>query len=431
MHIFYFTERPHAYVPEDVLLEHRSWWGLPNRYCDPAKAGELYNRYLDEKIYAEEIGIEGVLVNEHHGTAICGGVSIAVDAAILARATKKVKIISLGSPVTCQGNILKLAEELALIDTVSGGRLVTGVVRGVGPEHFANNDNPAHNREMFVEAVDFIIKAWTVPGPFRHEGRHFHYRFVNPWALPLQKPHPPIWIPGFLSPETVTFAAQRRYPFIALATHLQPTVELWNIYADVAAQQGYQAGPENFGYMQRVIVADTDAKADELSKQYMYGGGFPNFARPEWAWPPGYNSKAATRRMARQMVDPTLGDTPFFYGETPPIDLEATRKRLYGPDHQAMKDSYQIIAGTPRTVLPKIRHVLELLRPGMFGIWHNEGRMGHADTMRSLELMGAEVLPAIKEMGRELGLDDAFERPPGTRPLPASGQRDPVVGSPG
>ena len=107
-----------------------------------------------------------------------------------------------------------------MIDVISGGRLVTGWVRGAGSEQFAHNANPAYNREYFTEAHDFIIKAWTQPGPWRYEGKHFHYRFVDPWPLPTQKPHPQMWIPGVLSPETVLWCAEKRYPYIALCTLL-------------------------------------------------------------------------------------------------------------------------------------------------------------------------------------------------------------------
>ena len=89
-----------------------------------------------------------------------------------------------------------MAEELAEIDLISRGRLITGWVRGAGSEQFFNNANPAYNREYFEEAHDFIIQAWTRPGPWRYEGKHFHYRHVNPWALPYQKPYPQMWIPG-------------------------------------------------------------------------------------------------------------------------------------------------------------------------------------------------------------------------------------------
>src|SRR5207248_8033042 len=115
------------------------------------------------------------------------------------------------NPPPCQhlhtyDNPLRVAEEVAMIDILSGGRVVCGFVRGLGQESLATNANPAYNRERFDEAHDVIVKAWTTPGPFRWVGRHYEYRVVNPWMRPLQKPHPPIWIPGVVSPESVRWA---------------------------------------------------------------------------------------------------------------------------------------------------------------------------------------------------------------------------------
>ena len=120
---------------------------------------------------------------------------------------------------------------------------------------------------MFEEAHDFIIQAWTRPGPWRYEGKHFHYRHVNPWALPYQKPHPPMWIPGTLSPETVRWCAEKAYPYFGLGTSLGPTCDLWDYYADEAAKHGYEAGSENFGYVLPTFVAETEEKAQELGQE--------------------------------------------------------------------------------------------------------------------------------------------------------------------
>ena len=215
MHVMYFTERPYRYVPNDEVIKN-GYFGIPNKHFDSVKGGQLLNEYLDEKILAEELGFDGVMLNEHHDTSFCMGSVMDVEASILARITKRVKIVLLGNPLPVVGNPLRLAEELGMIDMISGGRLVTGWVRGGGSEQFATNANPAFNREYFNEAHDVVIQAWTKPGPFRYEGKHFHYRFIDPWCLPIQKPHPPIWIPGLLSPETVIWCAKHRYPYIAL-----------------------------------------------------------------------------------------------------------------------------------------------------------------------------------------------------------------------
>src|SRR5215813_14084937 len=247
MHIMSFSERAYIYVPEDEIIKNgSSYFGVPNTYFDPQKGSQLLNEYLDERVYAEELGFDGVMLNEHHQTPFCMGSVMDVEAAILARITKKVKIVLLGNPLPV-GDPLRLAEELAMIDVISGGRLVPGWVRGAGSESLFNNANPAFNRERFNEAHDFVVKAWTTPGPWRYEGEHFHYRFVNPWARPLgDKLH--IWVPGVISPETVVWAAEHRYPYIALATEMKATAHMWNIYGETAAKAGYQVGPENFGY---------------------------------------------------------------------------------------------------------------------------------------------------------------------------------------
>jgi alkanesulfonate monooxygenase SsuD/methylene tetrahydromethanopterin reductase-like flavin-dependent oxidoreductase (luciferase family) len=422
MHIMCFTERPYYHVPEDEIIKNASYFGIPNTHFDPAKGGELYNTYFDEVVYAEEMGFDGIMLNEHHGTPFCMGAVMNVEAAVLARITSRLKIVLLGNPLPV-ADPLRLAEELAMIDMISGGRLVPGFVRGAGSESLFNNANPAYNRELFTEAHDFVIKAWTTPGPFRYEGKHYHYRFVNPWVLPLQKPHPPIWIPGLVSPETVVWCAKHRYPYLALATFLEPTLEMVKLYADTAAQEGYQYGPENFGYLQRVIVAETEEKAQELGRGFMYGGGINAFARPEWMFPPGYNSRAATRRLARVSIDPNSGEGALtFTPSDSPEDIENTRRRIH-QSYQTEQDNQQIIVGTPDTIIPKIRNILETVRPGIFAMWHHHGPIGHEDRMTSIRLLGQEVLPAMRAIADELGLVGPYERAPGSRPLQPSGVR--------
>jgi alkanesulfonate monooxygenase SsuD/methylene tetrahydromethanopterin reductase-like flavin-dependent oxidoreductase (luciferase family) len=420
-----FSERPYFHVSEDdIIANGSSYFGLPNTAFDPVLGGQLYNEYFDERVYAEELGFDGVMLNEHHQTPFCMGSVMDVEAAVLARITKKVKIVLLGNPLPV-ADPLRLAEELAMIDMISGGRLVPGYVRGAGSEQIANNINPAYNRERFNEAHDFIIKAWTTPGPWRYEGKHYHYRFVNPWQLPIQKPHPQIWIPGLISPETVVWCAEHRYPYVALCTNLEPTVEMSNLYADTAARMGYQAGPENFGYLQNVVVAETEEQATELGKGFVYGGGFGAFARPEWMFPPGYNSKAATKRLAKQFTDPRTGAEILHFtpGET---DVQKVKAGIE-TNYQSSRDLGLIIAGTPKTVIERLRHLLETLRPGILAFWYHHGPMTLQQRRTTLKLLGEEVMPVVREIAKELGLPGPFEQKPGTRPLPASGKREAVV----
>src|ERR1700693_3863808 len=230
MHIMWFTERQYHYNPEtdaaksdlleNQILRNRSFFGLPNKNFDAETGSMLLNQYIDEKVYSEDLGFDGLMLNEHHGTPFGMGAVMGVEAAVLARATKRAKIVLLGNPIPTVANPLRMAEELAMIDMISGGRLVPGWVRGAGSEQLANNANPAYNREYFDEAHDLIIAGWTKPGPFRWEGKHSHSRSVTPWVLPIQKPHPPIWIPGLVSPETLLWCAKHKYPYLALAPYL-------------------------------------------------------------------------------------------------------------------------------------------------------------------------------------------------------------------
>jgi alkanesulfonate monooxygenase SsuD/methylene tetrahydromethanopterin reductase-like flavin-dependent oxidoreductase (luciferase family) len=174
MHLMFFTERAYHAVPEDEVLRIRSFFGVPNKFFDAQKGSELLNEYIDEKILCDELGFDGVMLNEHHGTPFCMGAVMDVEASILARTTKRARIVLLGNPMPVVGNPLRLAEELAMIDLLSKGRLVSGFIRGAGSEQLFNNANPAYNREYFDEAHELIIAAWTKPGPFRFEGKHFH-----------------------------------------------------------------------------------------------------------------------------------------------------------------------------------------------------------------------------------------------------------------
>ena len=161
MHIMYFTERPYRDVPEEEVIKNRSFFGVPNRFFDREVGARLYNEYLDEAgLCRRDVGFDGVMLNEHHGTPFCMGAVMNVEAAILARITKKSRIVLLGNPLPTVKNPLRMAEELA--KSIYFARAAgPGWVRGAGSEQIFNNANPAYNREYFNEAHDFVIACWT------------------------------------------------------------------------------------------------------------------------------------------------------------------------------------------------------------------------------------------------------------------------------
>ena len=392
MHLMYFTEQPMSAYPAGAGLEFGATALMfPNRHFDSVAGSRLYNEYLEQYIYAEEVGVDGIMLNEHHNAPFCMQAKANIFAAVLAGATKRVKIVLLGNPLPLADNPIRLAEELAMIDMISKGRLVSGFVRGGGQEQLAAGVNPAFNRERFEEAHDLIVKIWTQPGPFRWEGTHYQNRVVNPWALPLQQPHPRIWIPGVLSRETVVWAAEHRYPYIALNTSIEATKRIWASYDEAAESVGYTPGPENRGYLQRVHVAETEEKAQENARQFMWmQGEFTGLAHPVWSSPSGYFSPEHRR-----------GFVEFAVGR-------ATSPRGRPTFEQQLADM-QIIAGTPKTVIPKLKQIMKATRPGIMALWGNDGGVSYDDAMTCIRLLGQEVMPALREYADQLGLRDPFE----------------------
>lgn len=416
MQIGYFVEQLYSDLPEDEIIKNGGFFGVPNKYFDPRVGAKLYHRYISEHLEAERVGFDMLVLNEHHSNPACMSHVVTVEASILAYATKRAKIVTLGVPLPITKNPLRVAEELAMIDMISGGRLVPGIIRGASFEQVASNTNPTQNRELFDEAYEFMIQAWTREGPWRYEGKHFHYRYVNPWTRPLQE-KPLVLVPGVISPETVVWAAKRGLPYVALATEVNATRKMWNLYGDTAEKMGYQVGPENFGYLQKMVLADSDEEAYEIGKGHMFGG---SHATPKYSALPGYNSKIAIREYANKfyaLMNPKASD---------PHNVELQRKALLD-NYPKLVDAGHILVGTPKTVIPKIRKILEQLRPGIFTVWGPEGPVPHEKVMRMMTLMGNEVLPAMREMAKELGLDDPFSVKLGARPLPANGKWKPLV----
>ena len=428
MFIGYFNEMPY----QDPKSGYFGATGRPiqdlelsNAEYDPRLASDLYHRFYDEKLYAEEMGFDGLALNEHHSTPFCMQGVTNVTASILARITERVKIVLIGNVLPIWDDPLWLAEELAIIDTISRGRLVTGWVRGTGRESITHNATPPYNWERYQEAHDFIVKAWTTPGPFRWEGEHYQYRYVNPWARPYQQPHPPIWIPGAVSKNTLEWAAKHRYPYIMTAVAEEPTKRAFEYYAEVAAEAGYEAGPQHRGYLIKVHVDETEELAYETGKKYVEGPGniflegsrgqvrshlqrLPGLTDRTHLLPTAHARGIAEVRGFEEMPDEGAAASE----AAPPLAANTTPNARQSYDELLASGS--IITGTPKTVLPKLRRVLEYIRPGSIFFWDGDGAMTHEDSMRSLRLFGSDVLPAVREMAAELELPGPFEVDPST-----------------
>ena len=268
--VYWFSEQPNGYITDEDLEKYDATRFLfPNSYFDPEKAHVLYNQYHEQHALVDEVGFDGIMTNEHHTAYWCMKPAANLDAAVLTKITKRVKIAILGNVIAVSDPV-RMAEEIAMLDCYSGGRIISGFVRGSSIETLQAGIDPTENRSRFEEAHDLILKCWTTPGPFRFEGEHFHHRVVNPWVLPMQKPHPDIWFPGTGSPESVIWAAEHGYPYMNLQVIRGQTEGLKALYIETAREAGFSPGPGNFGGTVKVFCADTDEKAQEIGRTYMW-----------------------------------------------------------------------------------------------------------------------------------------------------------------
>ena len=261
MKFFFFHLMPYADLDPSYDEKYDSAWvTLPNSYYDRKKGHELYNRYLDEIEYADTVGFDGVCVNEHHANAYGMMPIPGIMAGALSRRTSNVQIAVLGRALPLLNNPITVAEEYAMLDTITGGRLIAGFVRGIGAEYHSWGVNPAISHERFHEAHDLIIQAWTREGPFPFEGKHYNFEYVNCWPRPFQEPHPPIWIPSQGSTETIEWAAHpdRKYVYLQTFSPVAALARYMKMYRDVAQRHGYTASSSQLGWSVPTYIAETD-----------------------------------------------------------------------------------------------------------------------------------------------------------------------------
>src|SRR3984893_13170400 len=263
MKVYHFTEQPYP----DAWKDHGGSLRvtLPNRKGDPAIAAHLLHRYYDEWLLADALGYD-IMLNEHHQTATCMSSTVIVGLSVLARQTKRARLLVLGYPIGHRGDPLRVAEELSNIDVISRGRLDTGFIKGVPYEFAASNQNPVGVMDRFWEAHDFIIKAMTThDGPFNWESEHFHYRQVNIWPRPWQQPHPPVWSTT-ASRGNARVLGEKGYVMSVLGFGYN-TRQVYDAYRQGYAAAGRGIAPaDRFGYLGLVSVAATEQKARERAE---------------------------------------------------------------------------------------------------------------------------------------------------------------------
>jgi alkanesulfonate monooxygenase SsuD/methylene tetrahydromethanopterin reductase-like flavin-dependent oxidoreductase (luciferase family) len=377
--VILFHLMPYADLDLESARRHPSVWvKLPNTHFDPVKGHKLYNRYLDELEYAEELGFDVISVNEHHQTAYGLMPSPIVTAAALARRTKRIKIAILGSALPLREHPLMVAEEHAMIDVISGGRLISGFVRGIGAEYHTFGVNPTFSHDRFHEAHDLIVRAWTEPGPFTFQGRHYRVNYVNTWPRPYQRPHPPIWIPSQGSKETIDWASHpdRRYAYLQTFSPAKVVARYLKMYRDTCQGYGYTAEDRQLGWSVPVYVAETDERARAEAKPHLEALRNVFLKMPiEMLLPPGYTSRESLKGVMKAKAE--------IFGEVT-ID-KAIELGLF-------------VCGSPATVRRAFEGYWKEMRFGNLLVLCQFGTLPAELTRKNMELFAREVMPSLKAL---------------------------------
>jgi alkanesulfonate monooxygenase SsuD/methylene tetrahydromethanopterin reductase-like flavin-dependent oxidoreductase (luciferase family) len=376
MKFYHFHLMPWPYLPADFAEKYDSAWvWCPNTLYDPVRGHTLYNEYIDGLVRCEQLGFDGICVNEHHQNAYGNMPSPNLIAAMLVARTQRVKVAVIGNALPFYGTPLRIAEEFGMLDTISGGRLIAGFVVGGSPEYHSFNVNPTTARARFSEAHDLIIQAWTRPGPFEFYGKFYQHRYVNPWPLPLQKPHPPVWIPGVGSLETMEFCAKRRYAYMSIPFFSLKTVKrMGELFKAQCEKQGYAAHPEQTSLNMAVFVAETDAEAWEKYERHFWYFQQNLLKGLIDINTPGYTSIKSTMAMVQNAAEFVL----------------ACQTR------QDLERGGFVCVGSVATVRQRLTEMLHEVGTGNLLMNCHVGSMDVPTYRESMELFAREVMPHVR-----------------------------------
>jgi alkanesulfonate monooxygenase SsuD/methylene tetrahydromethanopterin reductase-like flavin-dependent oxidoreductase (luciferase family) len=379
MKAWHFSESAYPYLPPaDSYKTIRVT--LPNKYYGPEKGAALWDRYLDEWLIAEQEGIE-VMLNEHHQTATCVDPAAPLVLAALARLTSKARLLILGNPIANRNQPIRVAEEMAMVDILSKGRVEVGFVRGVPWEIAAANSNPVRMNERHWEALDLIIKAWTHhEGPFSHEGRFFHHRMINIWPRPYQQPHPPIWV-STTSPGGAARVGERGFVQATFLTGFDGTNAIFNSYRKGWRQAGLgnDVPLDRLAYAALVYTAPTEAEA-RVGAEKLLWYVTANKVLPQFSNPPGYVPVRANVHMLKGGSDPTTSA----FKQRPTVDSAI--------------QSGMMMAGTPDQVVKQIKKLYDHVDGfGHLLLMGQAGFLEHKETVLGIRTFAREVYPRLQE----------------------------------
>ena len=377
MKLYNFDLLAYPHVPKDAPRT-----PVPSNSFDPIKGAANYAEHLDEMTYCEELGLDGVVFNEHHYSSYGTMPSPNLIAAALSQRTKKIKIGVLGNILPLRDHPVRVAEEYAMIDCLSKGRLIAGFVRGIPAEYVWYGVNPEESRGRFQEAYDLIMTAWT-NSVWSFDGEFYKLKDCAIWPRPVQQPHPPIWIAA-RSAESIEWCVKRHLPCAQVYQTTGQIEDTFNYYRSKAKEDGWEAKPDDFILCRHIYIDDSNRKAQEIAEPAMryffsvYNRGFND----------AINQTAADQQKLLAKLTSERSFNYFREGNRSRIDFSTL-----GWD-ELLKSGY-MIAGDPDSVARQIQDQMKQIGADHFmGMFHI-GNLAHEKVISSLNLFKKEIMPRL------------------------------------
>ena len=360
--------------PDYDKLPHE--WPVSTHGIDSRRIQALYREYVDEMVDAENYGFDWVGCNEHHYSPYGLMANPNLIAGALARQTEKAKIAIVGNLLPLL-NPIRVAEEYAMIDVMSGGRLVAGFLRGIPHEYIAYNIPPSESRSRLREATELIIKAWTEDEPFGWEGEHYQFPAVSIWPKPIQKTHPRILMSASKEESAEFVAKMRAIMGITLIQDLGVARKAIDFFRKTSNSYGWDPTPDDILVGQQICIADTDEEAKEhmaAAQTYFH----QTLMRPQ--------------RSAQQLV---LQQSRYYTGSEVGENFQKRLATLRNRTVDEQIEAGSIICGSPDSVVRQITRLNRELGCGLLNLTIKVGNMPGSVVRRGMELFRDRVAPEV------------------------------------
>jgi alkanesulfonate monooxygenase SsuD/methylene tetrahydromethanopterin reductase-like flavin-dependent oxidoreductase (luciferase family) len=347
-------------------------WPVPPSYHDPRIAMQSYQEGLEECEFAEELGFDWISLSEHHYSGNRTTPNPAVMAAAVAERCKRARIALLGQLLPLN-NPVRAAEEIGMLDNLTGGRMVVAFMRGTLTEDQVYGVNPSEGRDRLMEGMDLVLKALTEPQPFSWEGRYYQYRTVSVWPRPVQQPYPPT-IVATRSEDTVRYAALNRLGLGVSYDRVEDMAAITEKYHQWCREAGWQPTPDQVVYRGSILLAETDQQAEQWLERLK-----GSLRERGMALRPSVSRAVQSARAGEEFDAGKV-----FASSTPSGATRANRSLLS-------------FIGSPDTVVKQLKAFHDQCGTGVVDLAFQQPGIGHREVMQEIELFGREVLPRIKE----------------------------------